>query len=141
MYFLFIGFSIPWIHKWIPEVGFTPEEKIPCLYQIYYYNFWDKLTRQDPKTGQPHGKELVDQIQPKIQNYKEIPQRKLLTENSIKHIANRISIQEGDKDEMINEYLEEVKINLLQNLSEFDKLDTSMKSGTSNDIADAQSDE
>ena len=42
---------------------------------------------------------------------------------------------------MINEYLKDVKRNLLQNLSEFDKSDTSMKSGTSNDIADIQSDD
>ena len=70
-----------------------------------------------------------------------MPQKKLSAENSIKHIAKRISIQEGEKDEMINEYLEDVKRNLLQNLSEFDKSNTSMKSGTNNDIADAQSDD
>ena len=62
MYF-FIEFSTPWIHKWIPEIGYTPEEKIPCLYRTYYNNFWDKLIRQDPKTGKPYGQELVDQKQ------------------------------------------------------------------------------
>ncbi|WMV58632.1 hypothetical protein MTR67_052017 [Solanum verrucosum] len=36
--YFFIEFSIPWIHKWIPEVGFT-EEQISCLYRIYYNNF------------------------------------------------------------------------------------------------------
>ena len=39
---------------------------------------------------------------------------------------------------MINDYLEEIKKNLLQNISEFDKSDTSMKSGQS-DIVDALS--
>ena len=38
MYF-FIEFSIPWIHKWNPEIGYTPDEKIPCLYRVYYHNF------------------------------------------------------------------------------------------------------
>ncbi|KAG5630949.1 hypothetical protein H5410_002666 [Solanum commersonii] len=36
--YFFIEFSIPWIHKWTLEVGFT-EENIPCLYRVYYNNF------------------------------------------------------------------------------------------------------
>ena len=40
---------------------------------------------------------------------------------------------------MINDYLEEVKKNLLQSISDFDKSDTSMKSGHSGNTADAQS--
>ena len=51
MYF-FIDFSIPWIHKWIPEVGYTPNENTTCLYQKYFTNFLEKLNRQDPATGQ-----------------------------------------------------------------------------------------
>ncbi|KAG5615836.1 hypothetical protein H5410_015660 [Solanum commersonii] len=43
----FIEFSIPLIHKWVPEVDFT-EEQIPCLYRTYYNNFWDKLMKKDP---------------------------------------------------------------------------------------------
>ena len=39
---------------------------------------------------------------------------------------------------MINDYLEEIKKNLLQNISQFDKSDTSMRSGKS-DTADALS--
>ncbi|KAG5570705.1 hypothetical protein H5410_060471 [Solanum commersonii] len=47
--YFFIEFSIPQIHKWTLEVGFT-EENIPCLYRTYYTNFWDKLMKKDPKT-------------------------------------------------------------------------------------------
>ncbi|KAG5615884.1 hypothetical protein H5410_015708 [Solanum commersonii] len=32
--YIFIEFSISWIHKWTPEIGFT-EENIPCLYRTY----------------------------------------------------------------------------------------------------------
>ncbi|KAG5630527.1 hypothetical protein H5410_002244 [Solanum commersonii] len=43
--YFFIEFSVPWIHKWVPEVDFT-EEQIPCLYRTYYNNFWDKLMKK-----------------------------------------------------------------------------------------------
>ncbi|WMV29265.1 hypothetical protein MTR67_022650 [Solanum verrucosum] len=46
--YFFIEFSIPWIHKWTPEVGFT-DEQIPCLYRTFYNNFWDKLMKRDPR--------------------------------------------------------------------------------------------
>ncbi|KAG5599204.1 hypothetical protein H5410_030574 [Solanum commersonii] len=98
--YFFIEFSILWIHKWTPEVGFT-EENIPCLYRTYYNNFWNKLMKQDPKTKQLIG---------------------IIDDNSVRHIAKRISFQEGDKESMINDYLEEI-----------DKSDTSMRSETSND--------
>ncbi|KAG5570747.1 hypothetical protein H5410_060513 [Solanum commersonii] len=98
--YFFIEFSIPWIHKWTLEVGFT-EENSPCLYRTYYNNFWNKLMKQDPKTKQ--------------------------------HIAKRISFQDGDKESMINDYLEEVIFFLLQTITQIDKLDTSMQSETSND--------
>uniref|UniRef100_A0A1S4CW94 CCHC-type domain-containing protein n=1 Tax=Nicotiana tabacum TaxID=4097 RepID=A0A1S4CW94_TOBAC len=47
---------------------------------------------------------------------------------------------EGDKEEMINNYLEEVKRNLLRSINQYEKSDTSMKSETSNDdiVEDSQ---
>ena len=84
----------------------------------------------------------MDQIHKTIQDYKSRPKSVSSTDKSIKQIARRISIHdEEEKDELIESYLREVKKNLLKNLSEFDKSDTSMKSGTSNDIAEAQSEE
>ncbi|KAG5619554.1 hypothetical protein H5410_004772 [Solanum commersonii] len=59
--YFFIEFSIPWIHKWTPEVGFI-EEQIPCLYRTYHNNFWDKLMKKDPKTKALYGQELLDFI-------------------------------------------------------------------------------
>lgn len=138
MYF-FIEFSVPWIHKWVPEVGYTPEENIPCLYRKYFHNFWDKLNRTDPSTGQLYGQELIDQIKNTIQAYEDAPKKGLNAGSSIKHIARRISIQDGNKQEMINEYLEDVKRNLMESISDFEKSDTSMKSGHSNNTTDAQS--
>ncbi|KAG5612237.1 hypothetical protein H5410_023518 [Solanum commersonii] len=59
--YFFIEFSVPWIHKWVPEVDFT-EEQIPCLYRTYYNNFWDKLMKKDPQTKSIYGQELLDLI-------------------------------------------------------------------------------
>ncbi|KAG5599205.1 hypothetical protein H5410_030575 [Solanum commersonii] len=57
----------------------------------------------------------------------------IIDDNSVRHIARRICFQEGDKESMINNYLEEVKRNLLQTITQIDKSDTSMRSETSND--------
>ena len=135
MYF-FIEFSISWIHKWIPEVGYTPIGNIPCLYRKYFTNFWEKLNRQDPATGQLYGKELLDQITNTIKTYQNSPQKGISTWSSIKNVARRISIQDGNKEEMINNYLAKIKKNLLTNIAEFYKSDTSMRSGQS-DTANA----
>ncbi|KAG5630729.1 hypothetical protein H5410_002446 [Solanum commersonii] len=94
--YFFIEFSIPWIHKWIPKVGFT-EEQIPCLYRIYYNNFWDKLMKNDPMTKSLYGQELLDSISQRIQDYGTIPHKGIIADNSVKHIAIRISIQDGNK--------------------------------------------
>ncbi|KAG5589978.1 hypothetical protein H5410_040492 [Solanum commersonii] len=48
----------------------------------------------------------------------------IIADSSVRHIARKIFIQDGDKEEMINNYLEEVKRN------------TSMRSETSDDVAD-----
>ena len=138
MYF-FIEFSIPWIHKWNPELGYTPGEQIPCLYRVYYHNFWEKLEKIDPKTQLPFGQELLDQIRKTIDEYKRRPQKIISTEHSIKQIARRISIQdEREKQGLIDAYLEEIKQNLL---SELTNSDVSMKSDTSADYADSQPEE
>ncbi|KAG5590224.1 hypothetical protein H5410_040738 [Solanum commersonii] len=93
--YFFIEFSIAWIHKWTPEVGFT-EEQILCLYRTYYNNFWDKLMKKDPKTKLLYGQELLGSISQKIQDYGTIPHKGIVADNSVKHIAKRISIQDGD---------------------------------------------
>ncbi|KAG5590677.1 hypothetical protein H5410_041191 [Solanum commersonii] len=127
--YIFIEFSIPWIHKWTPEIGFT-EEDIPCLYRTYYNNFWDKLMKQEPKTKQLIGQELLDSISEKIKEYTQIPQKGIVNNTSVRHIARRISFQEGDKEKIILDYLEEVRKNLLQTITQIDKSDTLMRSET-----------
>lgn len=119
-------------------MGYTLGENIPCLYRKYFTNFWDKLNRKDPATRKLYGQELLDQISNTIKIYQEIPQKDISAEGSVKHIARRISIQEGNKEELINKYLAEIKRNLLTDIAEFDKSDTSMRSGQS-DTADEQS--
>ncbi|KAG5620268.1 hypothetical protein H5410_005486 [Solanum commersonii] len=126
-------FSIPWIHKWTPKVDFT-EEQIPCLYRTYYNNFWDKLMKKDPKTKALYGQKLLDSITQKIQDYSTNPHKSGLVDSSVKHIASRISIQDGNKEEMINEYVNEVNKNLLVNINHYEKSDYSMRSETSDDV-------
>ncbi|KAG5596409.1 hypothetical protein H5410_037641 [Solanum commersonii] len=86
-------FSIPWIHKWVPEVDFT-EEQIPCLYRTYYNNFWDKLMKKDPQTKSIYGEELLDLITKTIHDYKSIPNKGIMTDDStsVKHMARKILI-------------------------------------------------
>uniref|UniRef100_M1D829 Uncharacterized protein n=1 Tax=Solanum tuberosum TaxID=4113 RepID=M1D829_SOLTU len=58
---------------------------------------------------------------------------------SIKHMARKISNHdEGEQDEMIMKYLEEVKKKILLNLTHYAKSDSSMRSETSEDMHEAQ---
>ncbi|KAG5598672.1 hypothetical protein H5410_030042 [Solanum commersonii] len=132
-------FSVPWIHKWIPEVDFT-EEQIPCLYRTYYNNFWDKLMKKDLQTKSIYGQELLDLITKTIHDYKSIPNKGIMTDDStsIKHMAKKISNHEGEQNEMIMKYLEDVKKKILLNISHYAKSDSSMRSETSEDMHEAQ---
>ncbi|KAG5579975.1 hypothetical protein H5410_050602 [Solanum commersonii] len=88
--------------------------------------------KQDLKTKKLIGQELLDIISERMSEINKIPQKGIIDDNSVRHIARRISFQEIDKESMINDYLEEVKINLLQTITHIDKSDTSMRSETSN---------
>ncbi|KAH0781789.1 hypothetical protein KY290_001387 [Solanum tuberosum] len=59
-------------------------------------------------------------------------------DSSVRHIARKISIQDGNKENMINYYLDEVRKNILLNITQYEKSDTSMRSETSDDVADIQ---
>uniref|UniRef100_M1D913 Uncharacterized protein n=1 Tax=Solanum tuberosum TaxID=4113 RepID=M1D913_SOLTU len=136
----FPEFSVPWIHKWVPEVDFT-EEQIPCLYRSYYNNFWDKLMKKDPQTKSIYGQELLDQITATIKEYKSTPNKGIVIDESVtvKHMARRISNHdEEEQNKMILDYLEEVKKSLLSNLNQYAKSDSSMRSEASEDMHEAQ---
>uniref|UniRef100_M1DKG9 Uncharacterized protein n=1 Tax=Solanum tuberosum TaxID=4113 RepID=M1DKG9_SOLTU len=51
-------------------------------------------------------------------------------------ILPEISIQDGDKEAMINNYLEEVERSLLLNITQYENSDTSMRSETRKDATD-----
>ncbi|KAG5580375.1 hypothetical protein H5410_051002 [Solanum commersonii] len=71
-----------------------------------------------------------------IKEYDITPQKGVIVDSSVRHIARKISIQDGDKEAMINNYLEEVKRGLLLNISQYEKSDTSMGSERSEDATD-----
>ncbi|KAG5600858.1 hypothetical protein H5410_032228, partial [Solanum commersonii] len=74
-----------------------------------------------------------------IQEYCITPPKGIIANSSVRHIARKLLIQDGDKEEMINSYLEEVKRSLLLNITQYEKLYTSMRSETSDDdIQEAQ---
>ncbi|KAG5609454.1 hypothetical protein H5410_020735 [Solanum commersonii] len=138
--YFFIELSVPWIHKWVPEVDFT-EEQIPCLYRTYYNNFWDKLMKKDSQTKSIYEQELLDLITKTIHDYKSIPNKGIMTDDStsVKHMARKFSNHdEREQNEMIMKYLEEVKKKILLNVSHYAKSDSSMCSETSEDMHEAQ---
>ncbi|KAG5580637.1 hypothetical protein H5410_051264 [Solanum commersonii] len=108
--YFFIEFSIPWIHKWTPEI---PRQSL-------------------------YGQELLDLIKQRIQEYCLVPQKGIIHDSSVRHIARNISIQDGNKEEMINNYLDELRKNILLNITQYEKSDTSMQSETSDDVVDIQ---
>ncbi|KAG5580591.1 hypothetical protein H5410_051218 [Solanum commersonii] len=92
--------------------------------------------KKDPMTKSLYGQELLDSISQRIQDYGTIPRKGMIADNSVKHIAIRISIQDGNKEEMIKEYLDENRWNLLLNITHYKKSDTLIRSETSDDIVD-----
>ncbi|KAG5615567.1 hypothetical protein H5410_015391 [Solanum commersonii] len=108
---------------------------------MYYNNFWDKLMKKDPQTKLIYGQELLDLITKIIHDYKSIPNKGIMTDDStsIKHMARKISNHdEGEQNEMIMNYLEEVNKKILLTISHYEKLDSSMRSETSEDMHEAQ---
>ncbi|KAG5590197.1 hypothetical protein H5410_040711 [Solanum commersonii] len=83
-----------------------------------------------PKTKFLYGQELLDLIEKMIQEYCITPQKGIIADSSVRHIAQKNFIQDGNKEEMIKNYLEEVKRNLLLNITKYEKSDTSMRSET-----------
>ncbi|KAG5609426.1 hypothetical protein H5410_020707 [Solanum commersonii] len=83
---------------------------------------------------------LLDLIFKTIQDYKSIPHKGIIADTSVRHMARRISNQdENDQNKMINNYLEEVKKNLLLNITHYAKSDSSIHSEISDDTHEAQS--
>ncbi|KAG5580001.1 hypothetical protein H5410_050628 [Solanum commersonii] len=139
--YFFIEFSVPWIHKWVSEVDFI-EEQNPCLYRTYYNNFLDKLIKKDRQTKSIYEQELLDLITKTIHDYKSISNKGILTDDStsVKHMARKLSNHdEGEQNEMIMKFLEEVKKKILLNISHYAKSDSSMRSKTSEDMHETQS--
>ncbi|KAG5580639.1 hypothetical protein H5410_051266 [Solanum commersonii] len=92
--------------------------------------------KKDPKTKSLYGQELLNFISQTIHEYGTAPPKELIADSSVKHMARRISNLDGNKEELINDYLEGVRRNVLLNTTHYEKSDTSMMSETSNDTRD-----
>uniref|UniRef100_M1DK87 Uncharacterized protein n=1 Tax=Solanum tuberosum TaxID=4113 RepID=M1DK87_SOLTU len=83
-----------------------------------------------------YGQELLNFMSKRIQEYGISPKKGIIVDRSVRHIARKISVQDGDKEAVINSYLEEVKRSLFLNITQYEKSDTSMRSETSKDAID-----
>ncbi|KAG5610340.1 hypothetical protein H5410_021621, partial [Solanum commersonii] len=110
--YFFIEFSIPWIYKWTPEVGFTEEKIAFCI--------WTRTVGSHLKKD------------PRILYHSSKGNN---CGSSIRHIAQIFFFQDGNKEEIININMEEVKRNFLLNITQYKKSDTFIRSETSDDVA------
>uniref|UniRef100_M1DVJ0 Uncharacterized protein n=1 Tax=Solanum tuberosum TaxID=4113 RepID=M1DVJ0_SOLTU len=92
--------------------------------------------KKDPKTKSLYRQELLDLIAQTIHEYGAAPPKEIIADSSVRHMARRISIFDGNKEEIINTYLDEVRRNILLNITHYEKFDTSMRSETSDDTRD-----
>ena len=125
--FFFIEFSIPWIWKWTPEVGYT-DSKIPCLFRISHIKFWDKMMKIDPSTKELYGSETIKLIEKKMAEY-ELNKENMCTPSPFDYITRKMKMKGSlSKEQMIAAYLDEMQKNLISKLEEDDK---SVKSDSS----------
>ncbi|KAG5615445.1 hypothetical protein H5410_015269 [Solanum commersonii] len=102
---------------------------------------YEKLMKKDPQTKSIYEQELLDLITKTIHDYKSIPNKGIMTDDStfVKHMARKMSNHdEGEQNEMIMKYLQEVKKKILLNVNYYAKSDSSMSSETSEDMYEAQ---
>ncbi|KAI5667691.1 hypothetical protein M9H77_17544 [Catharanthus roseus] len=132
--FFFIEFSIPWVWKWTPEVGYT-QQNIPCLRRATHSRFWDRLIKVDPDTKEIHGKNILDEIQQKIELYKRMKDTgEVKTHSPFHQLTTMLKLPKDviPKEDLIKSYMEELKKELIKNLLPEDKTDISM-TGSSNE--------
>uniref|UniRef100_M1DQB1 Uncharacterized protein n=1 Tax=Solanum tuberosum TaxID=4113 RepID=M1DQB1_SOLTU len=94
------------------------------------------LSKKQGDTFASIAKDDIDDIKSYEKDYSSTPHKGEPVDNSVKHIARKISIQDANKEEMINEYLDEVRRNLLLNITHYEKSDTSKRSETSDEAPD-----
>ncbi|KAF3639420.1 hypothetical protein FXO38_22676 [Capsicum annuum] len=104
---------------------------------IHIFN--DKLTHEDPNTKLTYGHDQRENIVKIIAEYEQTPQKSILVEDkNLNYVSRRISAPDGNKMEMMEQYLAEVRHKLLQTVEQ--NSDTSMKSDEVNteDITEFQ---
>ncbi|KAL2240862.1 UNVERIFIED_CONTAM: hypothetical protein Sindi_0727400 [Sesamum indicum] len=128
----FTEFSIPWIWKWLPEVGITLQ-KIPCIKRRFCSKLWNKLMQIDPETKKYYGQEIINEMEEKLQEYKVLAEKEENQgPNPFEHISQRILNKKGviTKNQMIEEYLKQMENDLKKNLSGIaSPMETSSKNG------------
>ena len=131
----FIEFSIPWIWKWIPQVE-RDEDNIPTLMRVSYTKFWEKMAHKNPATKEINCLDTINKINQKIDDYKKLYQKKQQQKQSpmidISQISQQLKTQEGptSKEKLIEQYLQDMKKKLMEDLIEDARSDTSMASSS-----------
>ncbi|KAG5605483.1 hypothetical protein H5410_026975 [Solanum commersonii] len=99
----------------------TPENN-PLYTQLQEY-----LSQKQSDTFASIAKEEIDDSKSFEKEYGISPQKGIVADNSVRYIARKISVQDGDKEAMINNYLEEVKRSLLLNITQYEKSDIEVR--------------
>ncbi|KAI5681362.1 hypothetical protein M9H77_02589 [Catharanthus roseus] len=137
----FIEFSIPWVWKWTPEVGYT-HQNIPCLKRATHSRFWDRLIKIDLETKEIYGKNILDEIQQKNDSYKRMKDKgEIKSTSPFHHISTKLKMQKEviTKEDLIRSYMEELKKDLVKNLITDNKTDVSMTGSFNEDCLAGES--
>ncbi|KAG5629171.1 hypothetical protein H5410_000888 [Solanum commersonii] len=101
--------------------------------------------KKDAQTKSIYGQELLNLITKTIHDYKSIPNKGIMTDDStsVKHMARKISNHdEEEQNEMIMKYLKEIKKKIILNVNEGKSRasieDSTSKEGTSSSLAKAR---
>lgn len=94
------------------------------------------MIRIDLITKVPYGKELRETIIRKNVENSHTPRKEMINDKGLNYISRRISVQEGDKLEMIENYLAKVLNKLIKMVEQ--NSDTSMKSITSEEAENTE---
>ncbi|KAI5653761.1 hypothetical protein M9H77_30948 [Catharanthus roseus] len=139
----FIEFSISWVWKWTPEVGYT-QQNIPCLKRATHSRFWDRLIKNNPETKEIYGKNILDDIQQKNASYNKMKDKgEIKSTSPFYHISTKLKMQKEviSKEDLIRSYMEELKKDLVKNLITDDRTDVSMTGSSNEDCLAGESQE
>nr|GEZ68506.1 hypothetical protein [Tanacetum cinerariifolium] len=121
------------IYKWSPEVNYASDQ-MPHLQRTFFTKFWKKMLQKDMETGEINSKETLELIKRNLTDYQAQAEFRKEKENPTpcQRIMNKLKSQGRNnlsKEEILEEYLKEMKEDLVRNF-EYQKSDSLMKASS-----------